>query len=579
MAYSIGQDVGNYRLLKKIGAGGFAEVYRGEHIHLGTQAAIKILYAQLANPHEIDNFRQEARTIAQLAHPNIIRVLDFNIVENTPYFVMDLAPYGSLRDRHTKGEQLPLATVISYINQAAAALQFAHERKVIHRDIKPENLLIGRQKEILVADFGIAVIAQSTRLQSAQDMAGTITYMAPEQIQAHPRQASDQYSLAITAYEWLCGQRPFSGTFTEIAVKHTNVPPPPLSQFVTITPATEQVIMKALEKDPEKRYPRIIDFARALEQSQHTSPITLTQQDEAGQDSTVLRVPPTVAAPPIATVDKQSNATPPQTEQSVGPNTTATPNVTPPPPPPPYMQPYAGPPYPYQGYGYGYNYPSPYGYGQLPQTGYGARAYPLQPPQSTLPFLRGKPRWTDLISTFIYALLPTLFCIYVANSPLLAQLKNLSTTTATNSAALILLSIVVGYMSWALLGGALFGSWRSALTLLVGNLIATIVLLNIIKTNFTTSYFLIDVGVALVGLLLGLFYERRRYQRKIHSFFAMFLGTAALVIIIQALSTSSTTYTNAGNWAIYIGCIAPLIAIVPFSLEIIIGGIAKIFRH
>jgi predicted membrane channel-forming protein YqfA (hemolysin III family) len=134
-------------------------------------------------------------------------------------------------------------------------------------------------------------------------------------------------------------------------------------------------------------------------------------------------------------------------------------------------------------------------------------------------------------------------------------------------------------MSWALLGGALFGSWRSALTLLVGNLIATIVLLNIIKTNFTTSYFLIDVGVALVGLLLGLFYERRKYHHKIHSFLAMTLGTMALFLILQTIpSTSGTNSMSAQDWVIS-GCISPFIAVIPFGLEMIIRGIAKLFRH
>src|SRR5262249_15193916 len=118
---------------------------------------------------------------------------------------MDYAPSGTLRNRHPKGTPLPVSTVVDYIKQIAQALQYAHDRKVVHRDVKPENMLIGEHNEILLSDFGIALIAHSSHYDSTKDMAGTIAYMAPEQIAAHPRPASDQYSLGIVAYEWLSG--------------------------------------------------------------------------------------------------------------------------------------------------------------------------------------------------------------------------------------------------------------------------------------------------------------------------------------------------------------------------------------
>src|SRR6266852_5063367 len=263
----VGQQLGNYRLIRLLGEGGFAEVYLGEHTYLGTHAAIKVLYTRVAQD-DIVQFQLEARMLANLVHPHIVRVLDFGVDDHTPYLVMDYAPDGTLRTRHPKGTRLSVPTVVAYVKQFAQALQYAHDQKLIHRDIKPENMLIGRNGDVLLSDFGIALVAQSSRYQSTKDMAGTIAYMAPEQIEAHPRPASDQYSLGIVVYEWLSGGRPFHGSFTEIAVKHSTVPPPPLREKVPqLAPAVEQVVMTALAKDYSQRFVSIHAFAMALEQA------------------------------------------------------------------------------------------------------------------------------------------------------------------------------------------------------------------------------------------------------------------------------------------------------------------------
>src|SRR5207248_9751631 len=159
----------------------------------------------------------------------------------SPILVKDYAPGCSLRLPHPKGSQLPLDTVVSNFTQIAEALQYALDQKVIHRDIKPENILLGRNNEVMLSDFGIAIMTQSSATQHPQDAAGSIAYMAPEQIQAHPGPASDQYALGIVIYEWLSGDRPFHGSFTEIAIKHALTPPPSLREKVsTIPPAVEQ---------------------------------------------------------------------------------------------------------------------------------------------------------------------------------------------------------------------------------------------------------------------------------------------------------------------------------------------------
>src|SRR5439155_24033425 len=179
---------------------------------------------------EVDGFLSEARTLAHLRHPHIVRVLDFGIQEGTPFLVMEYAPGGTLRQLHPKGTRLPLDTVISYVKQVASALHYAHEQRLIHRDLKPENMLLGPDQELWLSDFGLAVVAHSARSQPFQQTAGTLAYMAPEQLQGHPTPASDQYALGVMVYEWLCGSRPFSGSFPELAVQHTLVPPPSLTK-------------------------------------------------------------------------------------------------------------------------------------------------------------------------------------------------------------------------------------------------------------------------------------------------------------------------------------------------------------
>src|SRR5436309_900115 len=157
----IGQQLGNYRLARLLGQGGFADVYLGEHVFLGTQAAIKVLQMRLTNE-DMEHFVSEARTIAGLKHPHIVRVLDFGVDNGTPFLVMDYAPLGTLRQCYARGTRLPVATIVAYVKQVAKALQYAHDKKLIHRDIKPENMLLESENEILLSDFGIATVAQSS---------------------------------------------------------------------------------------------------------------------------------------------------------------------------------------------------------------------------------------------------------------------------------------------------------------------------------------------------------------------------------------------------------------------------------
>src|SRR5262249_20429582 len=161
--------------------GGFAEVYLGEHIHIQRQVAIKILSNQLGTT-DLNRFLREAQTITSLKHPHIVQVLDFGIQAEIPFLVMDYASKGTLRQRHPKESRISLDEVLSYAQQIAPALQYAHDHHVIHRDVKPENMLLGSQGEILLSDFGIAVTTVTSTSQQTKTTAGTVAYMAPEQI-------------------------------------------------------------------------------------------------------------------------------------------------------------------------------------------------------------------------------------------------------------------------------------------------------------------------------------------------------------------------------------------------------------
>src|SRR5436309_5421499 len=255
MVNRVGQQLGYYRLLRKIGEGSFAEVYLGEHQYLERLAAIKVLHVQM-EPKTQEQFRIEARTIAHLHHSHIVQVLEFGLDDQTPYLVMEYTPGGTLRSRHPKGIYLPLKQVVTYVKQIASALDYAHQQRVIHRDVKPDNLLLNANDEVVLSDFGLAVVHHTLDFLSMSiPAAGTPLYMAPEQIQQQPCAASDQYALGIMVYEWLAGEAPFRGTLFEVFSHHLHQSPPSLRERLPDLPvAAEEAVFKALAKDSEQRF-------------------------------------------------------------------------------------------------------------------------------------------------------------------------------------------------------------------------------------------------------------------------------------------------------------------------------------
>jgi predicted ATPase/DNA-binding CsgD family transcriptional regulator len=270
------QRLGNYHLNRLLGTGGFADVYLGTHIYLNTRAAIKVLRGSL-DVHTLEGFLIEARHLSHLVHPHIIRVFDFGIEDGTPFLVMDYAPGGNLRQQHPAGTAVSLASVVAYVSAIASALQYAHDQHLIHRDLKPENLLLGPKHEILLSDFGLALLSSTTDSLQVQPRFGTLPYMAPEQMSGRPCPASDQYALAVMVYEWLSGQRPFAPSAAELANQHLFAAPAALHErHPEIPPALERVIFKAFSHDPALRYVDVLSFATALEEaSQAISPLPL----------------------------------------------------------------------------------------------------------------------------------------------------------------------------------------------------------------------------------------------------------------------------------------------------------------
>ena len=269
----IGQQLGEYRLVRLLGRSRFTEIYYGEHLELSVPVAVKVLNWRYLRE-GMSKFLDHACTMAQLEHPHIVRVLDMGIESGTPYMVMNYAPYGTLREFYPRHERIPLETVVKYVKQLADALQYVHDQCLIHRDIKPHNMLLGPEKQVWLSDFGIAMHINSldhdqensNNNEASPDFEGTVVYAAPEQLQGRPRRSSDQYSLAVVAYEWLSGEWPFKGDFNEIARQHIfDLPPSLRKKGVKIPSQVEKVMLKALEKDPARRYRSIREFAEALE--------------------------------------------------------------------------------------------------------------------------------------------------------------------------------------------------------------------------------------------------------------------------------------------------------------------------
>jgi len=277
---------GNYRIIRGIGKGNFGYVYLAEHVILGTPAAIKVLRTNLTE-RERNNFLVEARTAADLGliHPHIIGILDFGIEDGLAFLVMTYASNGSLhRHYHKPMQQLTLPLVVTYVTQAADALQYVHDHNLIHCDVKPGNILLDANQSIRLTDFGCAIRADGIHNGQARNGVGTVGYMPPEQLRGYPHKTSDEYALAVIACELLIGDNLFHGSHDELIKQHLHMPIPSLRRRRPDLPvAVEQVLMRALAKHPEDRYPDIADFAAELDQASKQPSVKRSSSSLAGR--------------------------------------------------------------------------------------------------------------------------------------------------------------------------------------------------------------------------------------------------------------------------------------------------------
>jgi beta-lactam-binding protein with PASTA domain/tRNA A-37 threonylcarbamoyl transferase component Bud32 len=256
---------GRYRIIRKLGSGGMANVYLAEDEDLGRRVAIKILNDRYANDDLfIERFRREAKSAAALSHPNIVSVYDRGEAEGTYYIAMEVIEGRSLKELIMTRGPLPIAQALAYTHEILEALRFAHRHGIIHRDIKPHNILIGER--LKVTDFGIAR-AGASQMTEAGSIMGTAQYLSPEQARGAPVTASsDLYSVGIVLYEMLTGKVPFTGdSAIEIAMKHLNdAPKPPSKIRPEIPEELDQVVLRALAKNPEDRYQTAEEFSEDL---------------------------------------------------------------------------------------------------------------------------------------------------------------------------------------------------------------------------------------------------------------------------------------------------------------------------
>jgi eukaryotic-like serine/threonine-protein kinase len=256
-----------YRILRRIGSGGMADVYCAEDTHLGRQVALKVLHRRFAQDQEfVERFRREASAAAGLQHPNVVGVFDRGRHDGTYYIAMEHLPGRTLKEIVESEARLAQDRVVDFGLQILQAAGFAHRHGVIHRDFKPHNVIVDEHAHAKVTDFGIARAGASEMTETGSIM-GTAQYLSPEQAQGHAVTAtSDLYSIGVMLYEMLAGRLPFEGeSAVSIALKHLSEPPTPISQIrPDVHPALESVVMAALAKDPARRWQTAEDFGEAL---------------------------------------------------------------------------------------------------------------------------------------------------------------------------------------------------------------------------------------------------------------------------------------------------------------------------
>jgi serine/threonine-protein kinase len=287
---------GRYRILRKLGTGGMANVYLAEDEVLGRRVAIKILNDRHAGDDQfVERFRREAKNAASLSHPNIVSIYDRGEAEGTYYIAMEYLDGRTLKELIVARGPAPIHLAIDYARQILAAIRFAHRHGIVHRDIKPHNVLVDGEGRLKVTDFGIARAGVSQMTEEGS-IIGTAQYLSPEQAKGAPvDQTSDLYSVGVVLYELLTGVVPFSGdTPVEIAMKHlSSVPEPPSAKRADIPRDLDLVVMRALAKDPSERYQSAEEMDADLRRINRG--VAISPATEEAATAIISRPPPTAA--------------------------------------------------------------------------------------------------------------------------------------------------------------------------------------------------------------------------------------------------------------------------------------------
>jgi beta-lactam-binding protein with PASTA domain/predicted Ser/Thr protein kinase len=310
---------GRYRVLRRVGSGGMADVVCAEDLQLGRQVAIKLLHRRFAADEEfVERFRREASSAAGLQHPHVVAVYDRGAWDGTYYIAMEYLEGRTLKKLVLDEAPLAAPRAIDLTIQILRAARFAHKRGIIHRDLKPHNVIVDAEDRAKVTDFGIAKAGASDMTQTGSIM-GTAQYLSPEQAQGFAVSApSDLYSIGIILYEMLTGRVPFEGeSAVTIALKQVSeIPVPPSAHNPAVPPALEAVVLRALEKDPARRFADADAFIAALEQAGAgvAPPTDLTQIVAAP----VVPIPPVGAYQDRSPIEHYGPAEPPPEREPGG---------------------------------------------------------------------------------------------------------------------------------------------------------------------------------------------------------------------------------------------------------------------
>jgi beta-lactam-binding protein with PASTA domain/tRNA A-37 threonylcarbamoyl transferase component Bud32 len=295
---------GRYRIVRRLGAGGMANVYLAEDQELGRHVAIKILNERHANDEQfVERFRREAKSAAALSHPNIVSIYDRGEAEGTYYIAMEHLDGRTLKELIVARGPAPARIAIDYTKQILAAVRFAHRNGIVHRDIKPHNVLVDRDGRLKVTDFGIAR-AGASQMTEAGSIVGTAQYLSPEQARGGPvDQRSDLYSVGVVLYELLTGTVPFTGDSpVEIAMKHLSAKPePPSTKRPDLPRDLDLIVMRAIAKDPDDRYQDAEEMQADLERVERGLGVTAQTAEAATAIIESASAMPTAITRPQAT--------------------------------------------------------------------------------------------------------------------------------------------------------------------------------------------------------------------------------------------------------------------------------------